>query len=62
MEIHEDFKRGFERDKHNHDPFELVTMAPLLLAFQGVEPFAMVIEPVVHQLEPLLDELVIHGS
>lgn len=62
MEIHEDFERGFERHQQDHDPFELMAVAPLLCALQRFEALAVMLEPIVYELEPLIDKLVIHDA
>lgn len=62
MEIHEDFEHGFERNKQDHDPFESSAVPLMLRAFQRIEALAVMGEPVVDQLEMLVNQFVIHGS
>jgi hypothetical protein len=43
MEIHENFEEGFERNETDHDPFQRVTVAALLTAFQRLDTLAVVV-------------------
>jgi hypothetical protein len=62
MEVHEDFECGFERDKSDHDPFELMAVAPLLRAFKRFDALSVMVKTVVNQLESLVNQIVIHDA